>query len=696
MPRISKAQNLINIHAEALSLFDTVQKAVRDERKQCLEDRRFYSIAGAQWEGSLGEQFENRLKLEVNKVHLAVIKIINEYRNNRITVDFVSKDGSDNSKLADVCDGLYRATEQDSCAEEAYDNAFEEAVAGGFGAWRLCAEYEDEEDDDNDYQKIRIEPIFDADSSVFFDLDAKRQDKSDAKHCWVLSSMTPEAYEAEYGDSPATWPKDIEKTEFDWNTPDVVYIAEYYRIEETTELVRVFEDLDGKEQRYTEEDFEEDEELEDMLKATGAKEVKSKRVKRKRVHKYIMSGGRILEDCGYIAGKCIPIVPVYGKRWFVDNIERCMGHVRLAKDPQRLKNMQLSKLGELSAYSSTEKPIFTPEQMAGHQVMWSEDNIKQYPYLLINPVTDSNGNTVLSGPVGMKTPPNIPPAMAALLQVTEVDMQEILSSNPGAEKMVSNISGKAVEMIQQRLDGHAFIYMSNFSKAIKRSGEIWLSMAKDIFVEEGRKVKAIGKNNESESITLLVPTINQETEEVEFENDLAQAKFDIAVDVGPTSSSKKAATVRALTGMMQITQDPETMQVLGAMAMMNMEGEGISEVRDYFRKRLVNMGVVKPTEQEMMEMQQAAAGAQPDPQSQYMIAAAEQATAEAAKARADTVLTVAKAEETQAKTIKTMADISEVERKQAIEDLQLIGTVLQSNQQGVTMSEQASIQPLNE
>lgn len=695
MPRISKSQNLINIHAEALSLFDTVQKAVRNERKQCLEDRRFYSIAGAQWEGSLGEQFENRLKLEVNKVHLAVIKIINEYRNNRITVDFVSKDGSDNSKLADVCDGLYRATEQDSCAEEAYDNAFEEAVAGGFGAWRLCAEYEDEEDDDNDYQKIRIEPIFDADSSVFFDLDAKRQDKSDAKHCWVLSSMTPDAYEAEYGDSPATWPKDIEKTEFDWNTPGVVYIAEYYRIEETTELVRVFEDLDGKEQRYTEEDFEEDEELEDMLKATGAKEVKSKRVKRKRVHKYIMSGGRILEDCGYIAGKCIPIVPVYGKRWFVDNIERCMGHVRLAKDPQRLKNMQLSKLGELSAYSSTEKPIFTPEQMAGHQVMWSEDNIKQYPYLLINPVTDSNGNTVLSGPVGMKTPPNIPPAMAALLQVTESDMQEILSSNPGAEKMVSNISGKAVEMIQQRLDAHAFIYMSNFAKAIKRCGEIWLSMAKEIFVEEGRKVKTIGKNNESESITLLVPTINQETEEVEFENDLAQAKFDIAVDVGPTSSSKKAATVRALTGMMQITQDQETMQVLGAMAMMNMEGEGISEVRDYFRKRLLNMGVVKPTEQEMMEMQKAAAGAQPDPQSQYMIAAAEQATAEAAKARADTVLTVAKAEETQAKTIKTMADISEVERKQAIEDLQLIGNILQINQNNETINNQATIQPFN-
>jgi hypothetical protein len=32
------------------------------------------------------------------------------------------------------------------------------------------------------------------------------------------------------------------------------------------------------------------------------------------------------------------------------------------------------------------------------------------------------------------------------------------------------------------------------------------------------------------------------------------------------------------------------------MAMMNMEGEGIGDVRDYFRMRLVKMGVIKPTD----------------------------------------------------------------------------------------------------
>jgi hypothetical protein len=679
MSRLTKEQHFNNVLETARNEFDSIQSAIKNERMQCLEDRRFYSIAGAQWEGPLGEQFENKPKFEVNKIHLAVIRIINEYRNNRITVDFVSKDGKKADSLADTCDGLYRADEQDSTAEEAYDNAFEEAVAGGFGAWRLRAEYEDEEDDEDERQRIRIEPIFDADSSVFFDLDAKRQDKSDAKRCFVLSSMSRDAYRDEYGDDPSDWPKTITHTEFDWYTPNVVYIAEYYRVEEVSETIRVFETIDGEEEKYSDSDFEADENLEQSLAAIGTKEIRKKKVKRRKVHKYILSGGKVLEDCGYIAGKNIPIVPVYGKRWFVDNIERCMGHVRLAKDSQRLKNMQLSKLGEIAAFSSMDKPIFTPEQMAGHQVMWAEDNVKNYPYLLANPMTDMNGQPVANGPIGMKTAPNIPPAMVALMQVTEQDMADVLGRPENAEKMVSNISGKAVEMIQQRLDMQTFIYMSNMAKAIKRSGEIWLSMAKDIFVEEGRNIKAIGKQGEVSTVELMRPVIG-ETGETEFENDLSQANFDIAVDVGPSSSSKKAATVRAITGMMTITQDPETMQVLGSMAMMNMEGEGVSEVRDFFRQRLVNMGAVKPTEEEMQAMQAQAAQAQPDPQTQYMMAAANQADAEASKARADTVLTVAKAEETQAKTLKTMAEISEVDRKQAFEDLQLLGSAFQGQQ----------------
>lgn len=676
---MTKQERLASVHQEALLEFDSIQGSMREERLQCLEDRRFYSIAGAQWEGNLAEQFNNKPRFEVNKIHLSVMRIINEYRNNRITVDFVSKDGDEDDRLADTCDALFRADEEDSAADEAYDNAFEEAVGGGFGAFRLRAVYEDEYDEDNDHQRIRIEPIYDADSTVFFDLDAKRQDKSDARLCFVLTAMTRDAYRAEWNDDPESWPKEIHQYEFDWATPDMVYVAEVYRVEEASELIRIFQTIDGEEERYSERDFEEDEMLEETLEAIGTIEVRQKRVKRRKVRKYIMSGSGILEDAGFIAGTQIPIVPVYGKRWFIDNIERCMGHVRMAKDAQRLKNMQLSKLGEISALSTVEKPLFTPEQVAGFEVMWAEDNLKNYPYLLLNTVTDANGNESLAGPIGYTKPPQIPPALAGLLQITEQDITDLLGNQEAGEEIQSNISGRAIELIQNRLDMQSFIYMSNMAKAIKRAGEIWLSMARDIMVEPGRKMKGMGSQGELYSIELGKPVLNQETGEVEYENDLSKAKFDVSVEVGPSSSSKRAATVRSLMGMMQLAPDPETQQVLAAMAMMNMEGEGIWEVRDFFRKKLIRMGVVEPSDQEKeelaAELQQLAS--QPDPQSLYLQAEAAKSQAQAVKAQADTEYTLARTEETRAKTVETLAGIQQKERSNVVntaKDLQQVIT----------------------
>ena len=689
MARISKEQRLADIHSEAMTQFDRIQSALRQERLQCLDDRRFYSIAGAQWEGPLGAQFENKPRFEVNKVHLAVLRIISEYRNNRISAAFVSKDGTEYDKLADTCADLFRADEQDSVATEAYDNAFEEAVGGGFGAFRLHTEYENEEDEDDEEQRIRIAPIFDADSSVFFDLDAKRQDKSDAKHCFVITSQSRAAYMEEWGDDPASWPKDIKRSEFDWLTPDVVYVAEYYRREMETQVIRVFRHLDGSEVKHPEADFEEDEELEATLQALGAREVRQKKVKRRRVRKYILNGNAVLEDCGLIAGKNIPIVPVYGKRWFVDNVERCMGAVRLAKDAQRLKNMQVSKLGEIAAMSGVEKPILFPEQVAGHQERWAEDNIKNYPYQLINPVTDATGQLQNLPPVAYTRAPQIPPALAGILQITEADIKEILGNQNEGDKMVSNISGKAVEMIQSRLDMPSFIYMSNFAKAVKRAGEIWLGMAKEVYVEEGRTMKGVGEQDEVTSIELMRPMMRDGVEETD--NDLSEADFDVAVTVGPTSDSRRAATVRAITGMLAITSDPETAKVLQAMAMMNMEGEGISDVREYFRKQLVRLGVLKPTEEEAQEMQAMQAQAQqPTPEQEYLLTQAQKTLAEVEKIRAEAMKVVSEINPA-AQEQERQFDAFIMETKAAIEAMRL--EIARTNADAAEAKAMLAVQP---
>ena len=650
------------VHDEALKRFSQIEGNLRDERMCSLEDRRFYSIAGAQWEGRMFEQWGNKPKIEVNKVHRGVMRIINEYRNNRISVEYIPKDGTEADELAETCNGLYRADEIDSHAEEAMDNAFEEAVGGGFGAWRLRTELEDEyaeDEEEEDYQRIRFEPIFDADSTVFFDLNAKRQDKSDAMFAFVLTAMTPEAYEAEWNDDPASWPKSVYMTQFDWSTQDAVYVAEYYVVEKRKEKVFIYADVLGNEEEYTREDLE-DEETALMIAATGMTLVREQTRKLRKIHKWILSGGGVLEDSGYIAGSHIPIVPVYGKRWFVDNRERFMGAVRLAKDSQRLKNMQLSKLAEISAYSAARKPIMTPEQIAGHENVWGNDNVENYRYLLLNPVTDGQGNEQPMGPIGYSEPPDIPQPLAALLQITEQDVADLMGMQDAAEEMTPNISGVAIELIQTRVDQNNFIYMSNMSKAVKRGGEIWLSMARDVYVERGRKMKTVAQNGDIAGITLNTPTIDEETSATVYANDLERAKFDVAVTVGPSSESKRAGTVRSLVGMLQFAQnDPEMSTVLTSMAMMNMEGEGLKDVRKFFRTRLVKMGAVEPNEEEMQAMEAELQAQEPDANAALLMAEAE-------KSQTQALLNVARVAETEAKTAKTMADIDSQGKSDAL------------------------------
>jgi hypothetical protein len=658
------------IHARALERYKNIEEVVQDERDAAISDRRFYSIAGAQWEGALKKQFAEKPLIEVNKIHMSVLRIVSEYRNNRMSVDFKSKDGLTNDKLAEVCDGLYRSDEQNSNADEAYDNAFEEAVGGGFGAWRLTTKYEDETDPDDDRQRIFIEPIVDADSSVFFDLQAKRQDKRDARECFVLSSMTRDSFIEEWDMEPTTWPKSFKQNIFDvddLNSSDIIYVAEYYCIEKEKSKIHIWETLSGEELRIPGDEF--DKEKARYLKATGATKVGVKSIYKNRVRKYILDGSHVLEDCGYIAGDSIPIVPVYGKRWYIDNIERSMGHVRLAKDSQRLFNMQLSRLAEINSLSSIEKPIFLAEQMLGHQAAWEEDNVKNYPYMLINKVKNAAGDEIATGPMGYTKPPQIPAAMAALMEITDRDMQDVLGAQSQGEKVEGNISTETAMLFQNRIDMQAYIYMSNMAKAMKRCGEIWLGMARDVFIEEGRKLKVIGSQKEIDQIEIMRPIINKEGQ-LAHENDLSNVRLDVVSEVGPSSSTKKASTVRTLLAMLKVVDDPGIKKVLTSMMVLNIEGEGVEDVKEYIRINLVREGVFKPTEEEEKQLKEEAENAKESSQDEYLRAAADAEKARGVKAQADTILTQAKADETRVKTAEIIVDMGGKKQDQALKTIE--------------------------
>lgn len=689
----SKAEINAEVVVESLRHFDMSYVSQQEVRLKCLQDRRFVFVDGAQWEDALRLQFDNKPRFEVNKLHMACVRIFNEYRNNRVSVDFRPKDDDADAETASFLNGLYRADEQRGGAQEAYDNAFEEGVAGGMGAWRLRNVYNDEFDEDDDTQRIIFEPIYDADSSVFWDLSGKKYDKSDAKRCWVITSMGRDEYDEKYGETgetdpwngpreggkPTTFRKVQKMTEFDWYTPDVVYIAEYYRVEEVKRKVHVFRLLNQNQRDVKVDDADLDDDTRADMAAQGYSEVRVRSVKRRRVHKWIHDGARMLEDEGFIAGPNIPVVPFYGKRAFIDNQERIMGHIRLGKDAQRLFNMQLSLLAITAALSPREKPIFTPEQVKGHETSWANDNINDNPYMLINPITDMNGSEIPSGPVGKTNPPQVPPALAAIVELTAESIKEVTGEQQAGEQLVSNVSAKAVELVQNKIDMQAFIYMDNMGKSMQRSAEIWLGKAREVYDEDDRLMPTVGKDDSRSSVRLRQPKVVDGVGKVV--NDPAKGKYEVTVDVGPAFKSRRDATVRGLVGMLQFIQDPQIASIVTSLILTNMDGEGLDDLREFLRMRLVTAGVVKPTDAEQKKLEeqeerQAQQQAQqpPDPQSQYFLAAAQGEHAKAGKTQAETVKTYADAANSRADAIAKLANAHRDDLMAAYQVLQtLIG-----------------------
>lgn len=648
----------------ALSQFNDITSATMDERMLALEDRRFVFIQGAQWEGDWGQQFENCLRVQINKVQRGHDKIINDYRANRFAVQFRPVGNKGDDDTAQLLNGLMYADMYRCKGQQALDNAFSEGAAGGMGAWRLMNEYEDESDPDNDHQRIGIYQVPDADQRVFFDLDAKMYDKSDARYAYVLHSMTPAAFRREYGeDRLSSWPENkLRANWFDWFRPTVVFVAEYYEVENVKRELRIYtRDATGEEFRYFAEDMT-PKMVDDLEKRGFTKTVR--RIKRKRVHKWIMSGAEVLEDCGYIAGENIPIIPFYGKRVFIDNVERFKGHVRDAKDPARVYNAQISKLVETASLSPREVPLFAPEQVEGLRDHWANMNLERHPYGLVNPLIDpQSGGIVQTGPIGMLSPPQLQPVIAALIQQTGADIAEITNGDDGSMEVKSNVSGEAMDIAASRVDAKSYIYMDNFKGSIQRFGEVYYSMAKEVYVEEGREVETMDEDGETDHATLNELHTDPNTQVTAKRHDLGVGRFNVIADVTEATATRRDKTVRTMMTMAQAAaavQDMELGQAALLTALKNMDGEGMDDIKGLVHKRAVAIGLDEMTADEQAKAQSAQEQQQPDPQALVLQAQAEALAKQAGKFDADTALSKAKTVQTLALASKTANEAGQI------------------------------------
>jgi hypothetical protein len=692
------AETLEKKHERIMLRFDRAYTPQQDVREKCIEATRFARVPGGQWEGAtaagtkLDDQFEKYPKFEINKVATELNRIIAEYRNNRITVKFRPGDKEASEELANKLNGLFRADYEETDGGEACDNAFDDAATGGFGCFRLTSMLVNEYDPMDDRQRIAIEPIYDPSRSVWFDPDAKKYDKSDAMWAFCMYSLSPEKYEAEYGKTP---PSSLDVTtitswEYDWFEPDVIYIAKYYEVrKESVDVISYRQPITGEIATY---DSDQIEDIQDELAIAGFEEVARRSVKRRRVYVSVVDGQNFLEKPRRIPGEHIPLIPVYGKRWFIDDIERVEGHIAKAMDPQRLYNLQVSMLADTAAQDPGQIPIVGMEQIRGLEKHWEARNKKRPAFLPLREVKDKSGNIIAGAtPAGYTQPAVMNQALAALLQQTSSDIQEVTGGSQAMQQMPSNVSQDTVNNLMNRSDMASFIYLDNMAKSLKRAGEIWLSMAREVYGSD-REVRVVGEDGTDDIVLMNAAVTDRQTGQVVALNDLSTGRYDVTVDVGPSYTARRDATVTALTAVLStmLPQDPDTAIVRGII-LDNMDGEGLDDFKEYNRKKLLASGAVKPRnqkEQLIVQQAQQAAQGQQDPNMVLAQAQMVAAQAEAQKAQNETAQVQIKAfsaqqdaQLSQAQVVKTLVDAKATNAKSVQEALRVLNDWYQQQQQ---------------
>jgi len=603
---------------ELKDLHDKAYKHNQVTRERAADDLVFYWVS--QWDDNLLGESSLQYRGEFNVLRKAGRKIIADLRANPIQVDFSPVD-EDRDDGADLIDGLYRKDDLSNTSIEAYDNASAESVVCGVGDWELFTDYKSNRAG-NKNQVIKRRPIHEANNNSFPDPNAKLLDKSDAKHWSILTAYSEDGYKDLVkeltGDEISgavmdSFSNPEDSFSFPWiqGKNSLVYVVSFYHREQVKDKVITFSDPFGQELLLRESDLTDY--MEELLEG-GYKITDEQIIKRWQVTKYIASGERVLDSYA-IAGEHIPVIRTYGERAFIEGEEHYEGVTRLAKDPQRLRNFQMSYLADIVSRSPRPKPIFNPEQIQGYEFMYEENGVENnYPYLLQNSKTP-DGNPLPIGPVAQLPEQNVPVALVQSIQLSREAVADVAPANVPQDIADIDLSGKAVAGLQARLDEQSIVYQQNLKHAKRRDAEIYASMASDVY-DAPRQ----------ESITL------PDGSRKKVLNDLTNMEFEVFAEIGPSYSTKKEQTFDQLGAMIEKSAviDPGMARLYLLKQSQLIDGVDMKDVRDYSRKQLLLGGYVEPdpeNEEDMKIMQQAQQNQQPD--ANMVLAMAEQGKADA-------------------------------------------------------------------
>lgn len=605
--------------AEVIKFVEEAESAATEERELMVDDLKFVYDEHGQWDKSTLNRRQGRPSYTFNRVLGAVNQVIGEQRMFRPAIKLRGVDSGTDQDLAEVMAGIIRNIEAISDAESTYDQAFKYAVAGGFGAWRIVTEYQNDQSFD---QEIFIKAIHNP-LTVFFDPLSLDPCKRDQNACVIAERVPKDLHEARYGKGSADIP--VSRDSRGWIDEKGVRVAEYFkRIPVEREIALM---SDGRTVPY-DDDLKA---IRDELTGEGGTPtiVKTRKVQTFQTRWWKVDGTRVLEGPITYDWRFIPVVKVPGRYINIEGKQKTQSLIRHAHDPQKVYNYNRTTMSETVANAPRQPYILSEVNIKGYEKQWAEAGSMNRPYLVYKFDKDNP-----RGPERVAAA-EVP---AALISMAAQDADDIKMAtgfhDASLGRQGNEVSGEAIQSRQRMADIGSYEFYDNFKKAIKFTGDILANMIPKVYDTE-RTVRILGLDGEEE-----FRKINAYDEATDRTIDISQGLYDVTVDIGPGFSTQREEAFASM--MDAVDKMPVLSEIAPDIIVKAMPTPDSDEIAKRLRKRLIAQGIVDPTEEEAQEMKPPA----PNP--------VEEALVDSEKSKAE--LNRARADESRAKTAETLVE----------------------------------------
>lgn len=577
---------------EATAFFEQIVSDDRENRDNYKADTLFVYSPGNQWPDDVRNTRTQwgELCLEFNQLKQFVAQVVNDQRQNRPGVRFHPASGDASKEVAEIMQGLTRSIENDSNAEAVYDNAFQSAVVGGRGAWRICSEYAD---DDSFNQKLCIKPIKDM-LSVYASLDYQQPDGSDRNKVIVTEAFSKSDFEAKYPDAePLSW----DTLESCWSgASERVIVADYYRrVCKKRTMVLMSDGAKGfKDEMPT--------------PPEGITIVKEREVEDYKVEWFTIAGGQQILARYDWPGPIIPVVIVPGEEMILDGKRVYQGLTRHARDSQSMLNFGMTQQAIHLSLTPKAPWLIAEGQDEGYKDMWKNANTKNWSALVYKPTTIEG--MVVAPP--SRTQPSLPDAgwdrwcqnMIMMIKST-IGMYENSLGQKGQEQ-----SGKAIIAREKQGDTATFNFVDNLARGIAMTGRIF-QYAFPVYYDTEQMVQVINPDDTRKMVMInqVTPDPDNPAQAIK-NNDITVGKYAVTSAAGPSYATKRQETSESLMALVQAF--PPAAQVAGDLIVKSLDVADADVIADRLKFML-------PPQIQQAEAAKKEGKAPPDPEMMQQI-----------------------------------------------------------------------------